>query len=407
MDRNSTFTVTADTMSKALPNMAMSTRAIHGDDFASSHTGIAPAMHVAVNYRYARDPTKLVPGENKNPSDPNDSFVYSRYSAPNGARFEKVLEGLLGGPVITYSTGLAAFHAIMVLLNPKRVFIGDGYHGVHAVIHLMAKLTGVQKLGLDQLGQVEPGDLIHIETPVNPTGEARNIAFFSHVARKAGAYLTVDSTFGPPPLQNPLEFGADIVLHSATKYIGGHSDMMGGVLVVRPANAIEKWWMATLYAERLVMGNSIGNLEGWLGLRSLRTLELRVTRQSQTAENLAKWIHEEINDSSSDVGRVVESIKHASLQKNGVKEAWLNKQMPRGFAPVFAIWMKTADQARQFPSKLCIFQHATSLGDVESLIEWRAMSDTTCDPRLLRISCGLEDVNDLRKDLLQGFKALL
>ena len=307
---------------------------------------------------------------------------------------------------MTYSTGLAAFHAIMVLLNPKRVFIGDGYHGVHGNIDLMTKLTGVEKLGLDQLDLLAPGDVIHIETPVNPTGEARNLSYYSQKAREAGAYLTVDATFAPPPLQDPLQFGADIVLHSGTKYIGGHSDMMCGILVVHPER-VQEGWLDTLYSERLVMGNVMGNLEGWLGLRSLRTLELRVMRQSQTATKLVSWIHSEMQDSSSVVGQMVECIKHASLQDGDLQEGWLQQQMPVGFGPVFAIWLKSADLARQLPSKLCIFQHATSLGDVESLIEWRAMSDETCDPRLLRISCGVEDAGDLQRDLLAGFQALL
>lgn len=306
---------------------------------------------------------------------------------------------------MTYSTGLAAFHAIMVLLNPKRVFIGDGYHGVHGNIDVMAKLTGVRKLSLDQLDQVEQGDIIHIETPLNPTGEARDLHYYSEKARAVGAYLTVDSTFAPPPLQDPLQCGADIVLHSGTKYIGGHSDMMCGILVIHPRR-VAQGWIDTLYSERLVLGNVMGNMEGWLGLRSLRTLELRVKRQSSTAQTLVNWIHDEMQDSSSVVGQVVDSIRHASLQEEDLQDGWLKRQMSGGFGPVFAIWLKTTEQAKQFPSKLYIFQHATSLGDVESLVEWRAMSDSTCDKRLLRISCGVEDPTDLKMDLPRGFRAL-
>jgi cystathionine beta-lyase/cystathionine gamma-synthase len=306
---------------------------------------------------------------------------------------------------MTYSTGLAAFHAIMVLLNPKRVFIGDGYHGVHGNIDLMTKLTGVEKLPLEQLDQLGPGDIVHIETPLNPTGEARNLSYYSAKARAAGAFLTVDATFAPPPLQYPLQFGADIVLHSGTKYIGGHSDMMCGILVVHPER-VRQGWIDQLYSARLVMGNVMGNLEGWLGLRSLRTLELRVKRQSENAESLVRWIDEEIQNPCSVVGQVVDSIRHASLQKEDVEDGWLKRQMAGGFGPVFAIWLKTPDQAKRFPSKLHIFQHATSLGDVESLIEWRAMSDSKCDTKLLRISCGVEDAGDLKRDLLQGFQAL-
>ncbi|KAJ5728854.1 cystathionine beta-lyase [Penicillium malachiteum] len=291
---------TAKTISTALSNVTMSTSAIHVDDFASAHKGIAPAIHVAVNYRYDRDPANLVPGENRDPHNPENSFVYSRYSAPNSSRFEMVLKEIFGGKVMTYSTGLAAFHAIMVLLNPKRVFIDDGYHGVHAKIDLMTKLTGVKKYNLDQLEYLAAGDVIHIETP----------------AHEAGAYLNVDATFGPPPLQDPLHLGADIVMHSGTKYIGGHSDMMCGILVVHSMR-VDRGWYKTLYSQRMVMGNVMGNLEGWLGLRSLRTLEIRVKRQSDTAKTLVEWIHRELQNPDSDISRVVESIKTCIVAGGG------------------------------------------------------------------------------------------
>ncbi|CAG7926506.1 unnamed protein product [Penicillium olsonii] len=352
--KTSSHTLRSDNLAEALSTMAMSTQSVHADDLISSHRAIAPAMHVAVNYRYARDPDDLVPGENINPNAPQESFVYSRYSAPNSHLFEIILKSIFHGEIMTYSTGLAAFHAIMVLLNPKRIFIGDGYHGVHGNIDLMTKLTGVQKLSLDDLDQIGPGDIIHIETPLNPTGEARNLSYYGEMAHAVGAFLTVDATFGPPPLQDPLQFRADIVLHSGTKYIGGHSDMMCGILVVHPERAREGW-MTTLYSERLVMGNVMGNLEGWLGIRSLRTLELRVRRQSETATSLVSWIYDEMRDPSSVVGRVVRSIRHASLQQKDLEEGWLKRQMAGGFGPVFAIWLKTTEQAKSLPSKLQLF----------------------------------------------------
>lgn len=307
---------------------------------------------------------------------------------------------------MTYSSGLAAFHAIMVLLNPKRVFIGEGYHGVHGVIEVVSKLSGVQKLDLSQIDQLGPGDILHIETPLNPTGEARDLAFYKAKAHAAGAFFTVDATFAPPPLQDPLQYDADIILHSGTKYVGGHSDMLCGILVVHP-NRVQEGWLKTLYKERLVLGGVLGNFEGWLGLRSVRTLNLRIMRQSETAGKLVHWIHQEARDPSSIVSKVVESVLHASLQEQDLKQGWLQKQMPKGFGPVFSFLTKDPDDARKLPSRLYIFQHATSLGDTESLIEWRAMSDAGCDRRLLRVSCGLEEFEDLKADLLQGFKSLL
>jgi cystathionine gamma-synthase len=337
---------------------------------------------------------------------PNDSHVYSRETASNTSRFEGILANLFGGEVVTYSSGLSAFLAMVVLLNPKRIFIGDGYHGVHGVIDVMHRLTGLRKLTLEDLNQVQPGDIVHIETPLNPTGEARNLVYYAAKAHGAGAYLTVDSTFGPPPLQDPLQLGADIVMHSGTKYIGGHSDMLCGILVVAPKR-VEEGWLTSLRAERMVLGNVMGNMEGWLGIRSLRTLHLRVSKQSQSAEKLVHWLDEQRQHGDNVVSQTVERVQHASLQHDDIADGWLKRQMSGGFGPVFTVWTKEAMYAKRLPSKLFVFQHATSLGGVESLIEWRKMSDKSCDERLLRFSVGVEDFEDLEFDLKQGLEAVL
>lgn len=295
---------------------------------------------------------------------------------------------------------------MIVMLNPKRVFIGDGYHGVHGVIDVMHKLTGLRKLTLEDVDQIQPGDIVHVETPLNPTGEARNLAYYAAKAHEAGAYLTVDSTFGPPPLQNPLDFGADVVMHSGTKYIGGHSDMLCGVLVI-PARRVDQGWLTSFRAERMVLGNVMGSMEGWLGIRSLRTLHLRVTKQSQSAEKLVHWLEEQRLSGDNVISQTVDRIQHASLQHEDIADGWLKRQMSGGFGPVFTVWTKSAQHAKHLPSKLFVFQHATSLGGVESLIEWRTMSDKDCDQRLLRISVGVEDVEDLKADIKQGLESVL
>lgn len=252
---------------------------------------------------------------------------------------------------------------------------------------------------------LSPGDLIHLETPINPNGTAISIAALAEKAHSRGAFLLVDSTFAPPPLQDPFAHGADVVMHSSTKYIGGHSDLLGGVLCVRNdyggivdngAKIANK-----LRHERVLLGGVMGSLEGWLGLRSLRTLDLRVSRASESATNLATWLSSTITDSSP-----VAEVHHASLQAKSdpkVKE-WLEKQMPNGYGPVFAIIMRNKKMARWLPSKLELFHHATSLGGVESLIEWRAMSDDRADERLLRVSVGCEDWKDLKADLERALK---
>ncbi|KAJ3521966.1 hypothetical protein NM208_g13063 [Fusarium decemcellulare] len=181
-----------------------------------SQDGSVLRLHVATRAVHADDEARVG----------TESFHYSRISAPNSTRFETVLSNIVDQPSITYSSGLAAFHAAMVLLNPDKIFMGDVYHGCQKIVGLLTGLTGLRRLPLERLEELGPRDVLYIETPVNPTGEAVNLSYFKERASAAGAYLVVDSTFAPPPLQNPFAFGADIVLHSGTKYFGGHSDML-------------------------------------------------------------------------------------------------------------------------------------------------------------------------------------
>ncbi|KAM7192235.1 Cys/Met metabolism PLP-dependent enzyme domain containing protein [Naviculisporaceae sp. PSN 640] len=384
--------------------LSLSSRSVHADDYINNHQAVAPPLHVSTTFRYSRNPDDLKQWENLNPLAPYDSHIYSRDSAPNTTRFEAILTSLLGAPSLTYSSGLSAFHAMIVFLNPKRVAIGGGYHGCHGVLSILTKLNGLVKLELENesdLAQLQKGDVIHVETPLNPTGEARDLEYYRKKADELGCYLTVDATFAPPPLLDPFKFGVDMAMHSGTKYFGGHSDMLAGVLAVRPD---KPEWVEGLRMERLHLGSVMGSLEGWLGVRSLRTLELRVTRQSESAQKLVNWLSSPDNEL---VKQSVEKVLHASLQPEAKDEgSWLRRQMPNGFGPVFSFMMKTEEQAKRLPSKLHLFHHATSLGGVESLIEWRAITDKSVDKRLLRVSVGVEAWEDLRDDLLKGFQAL-
>lgn len=276
------------------------------------------------------------------------------------------------------------------------------------MLALHTRLSGLKVIPLDCAAEdLQPGDVVHLETPLNPTGEALSIAKYAAKAHARGAWLFVDSTFGPPGLQDPFLWGADVVMHSGTKYLGGHSDLLCGVLATR-----HEGLLAGLRADRVFLGSVMGGLEGWLGVRSLRTLELRVRRQSENAAELVQWLHTFLH--SDETGRqfadvrsvqdVVLKVQHASLQVED--RDWLLKQMPNGFGPVFALWMKSERMARRLPSKLQLFSHATSLGGVESLIEWRTMSDETVDTRVMRVSVGVENWMDLKADLLAGFRAL-
>lgn len=341
--------------------------------------------------------------------------VYTRESNPNTTRLEAILTSILHAPSVVYASGLAAAHGALALLNPRRISIGQGYHGVHEVIHTLHRLTCGQRfisIPLDcQNSDIGPGDVIWLETPINPHGTSYNISEYAEKAKSVGAVLVVDSTFAPPPLQDPFALGAGIVLHSGTKYLGGHSDVLYGVLASRSTD-----WVAQLKNDRSNLGSVMGNMEAWLAVRSLRTLNVRVERQSHNAERLVSWLSGMLSppptlgkeaqkrEDTSLVCSVVDEVYHCSLQNHDM--SWLRGQMPHGFGPVFSLTLNDENLARLLPTKLRLFQHATSLGGVESLIEWRAMSDATVDRRLLRISVGLEDWEDLRDDLLQGLKAI-
>ncbi|KAF2186528.1 cystathionine gamma-synthase [Zopfia rhizophila CBS 207.26] len=400
------------------------TLAIHADDRINKLTDVAPPIHTSTTFRYPRHAADLqpVPGDVET-VDLSTPLVYSRLASSNINRLETILAPLLypGTPepeleelsnhVVSYSSGLSAFHALLVNVVPKVVAISGGYHGCYGVISLHQKMHGLKTVDLhasdeewDKAG-LSKGDIVHLETPLNPSGKAFSIAKYAERAHKRGAILSVDATFGPPGLQDPFLWGADVVMHSGTKYIGGHSDLLCGILATK--KGVEGGEQAgTLRAERIFLGSVLGGLEGWLGVRSLRTLELRVSRQSENATRIVEWLDRALKggQDAEIVRSTVESVTHASLQIHDFH--WLKKQMPNGFGPVFSIWMKSPQDARQLPSLLKLFHHATSLGGVESLIEWRRMSDSGVDERLLRISIGVENWEDLKADLSQAFKTL-
>ena len=407
-----------------------STHGVHADDRINILTDVAPPIHTATTFRYPHDPSQLQPVPTEGEFvDLQTPLIYSRLASASTNRLETILAPLmypdakeeeldgqsgLANHVVSYTSGLSAFHALLVNLVPKVIAISGGYHGCHGVIDLHKKMHGVKTVDLhaddatwDAAG-LGKGDLVHLETPLNPTGEAFSIAKYAERAHARGAYLSVDATFAPPGLQDPFRWGADVVMHSGTKYIGGHSDMLCGILAVKKGEEGLKR-AKTLRAERIFLGAVLGSLEGWLGVRSLRTLDLRVQRQSSSADKLVRWLQDSLDGKGEGkeaevVKRVVSKISHASLQTADYD--WLKQQMPNGFGPVFSIYMKTPQLARTLPSKLCLFHHATSLGGVESLIEWRRMSDAEVDERLLRVSVGVESWEDLKGDLLCAFESL-
>jgi len=205
------------------------------------------------------------------------------------------IEGTPSSPAraVLYASGLAATFGALSRLLPSRVAISGGYHGTHQVLEQLQRISGGANCNPiplptpeDAAAVLREGDVVWLETPRNPDCHVADVAAYADAARELGGVrVVVDSTFAPPPLQRALTLGADIVMHSTTKYLAGHSDAIGGALCVRDAALASE-----LRADRSAVGSTPGALEVWLLMRSLRTLHLRVERQSATAAELAHWL---------------------------------------------------------------------------------------------------------------------
>ncbi|ONH65987.1 Cystathionine gamma-lyase [Cyberlindnera fabianii] len=368
-----------------------STKLIHADDSKSRVPDIVTPINVSTTFRYPKEPELLHAVADLPDGYPEDDYVYSRLNHPNAVRIEEVFEQILGGPSVIYSSGLAVFNAIMTHFNPKQVAVGPCYHGVRKILDIHTRNFGLKQLSYSEedLDKLQPGDIVHIETPVNPEGYSKDIKWFAEKAHAKGALLSVDSTFAPPPLQDPFKFGADIIMHSATKYFGGHSDLLAGVLCVKD-RAIKK----QLIDDRMYLGTNIANLEAYLLLRSLRSYDLRIKRQSENALKVVTFLRDNKHRF-----KVLKELHHSSLQT----EPFVKEQLPNGYGPVFALNVDSKETAKNLPSRLKLFHHATSLGGLESLIEWRAVTDPYVDQTLIRVSIGGEDPDDLIADLESAF----
>lgn len=328
---------------------------------------------------------------------------YGRFGNPTWAAFEEVLGDLEGGRALAFGSGLAAAGAVLERVRLGGVVVAPRhcYNGVLARIDdlvatgRIGELRRVDIADTDAVAQACAGaDLIWCESPTNPAMEVADLAALCAAARVAGALSCVDNTFATPLLQNPLRMGADVVLHSATKFLAGHSDVLLGAVVTADATIHD-----ALLRHRSLGGAVPGPMEAWLALRGIRTLALRVQRAGENAAVLAERLV-----AHPAIGRV----RYPGLAGDpGHRRA--AAQM-RGFGAVISIELAAGALAAQ---ALCettrLWVHATSLGGVESLLERRrrwAAEPETIPPELVRLSVGIEDVEDLWNDLAQALDRL-
>lgn len=374
--------------------MKFRTRAIHVGNEADPQTGaVVRPIHLAATYV---QPAAGEWGE----------FDYSRSGNPTRQAFETTLANLESGShALGFASGMAATHAVTMLLKSgDHVVAGaDIYGGTYRLLHKICSRAGIEvslapshDLAALEAAFTDRTKLLWIESPGNPLLSITNIAACAELAHRHDALLGVDNTFATPVLTRPLELGADITMHSATKYLGGHSDVLGGALAVKDAELYDR-----LYFVQNATGAVMGPLESFLCSRGLKTLELRVRHQSQTAMQLATFLEEHPR---------VNRVFYPGLAEHA-GHALAAEQMQGGFGAMLAFEIEgDLAAAKRVVESTKLFQLAVSLGAVESLIEQpAAMSHASYDAAdraahgitdtLIRLSVGLEDVDDLRDDL--------
>ena len=333
----------------------------------------------------------------------NPDNIYSRDNSDIVRITENVLARLEGAEeALLFPSGMAAIAALVrTLPNGATIVVQSGiYWGTTKWLRDFAarrqiSLHEVDASDADALASAcaaHKPDLVFIETPSNPWLKTVDITHAATHAHKAGALLAVDSTAATPVLQRPLELGCDIVMHSATKGINGHSDVLAGVLATRAPGA--KTW-TDIKADRHDAGAVIGPFEAWLLLRGMRTLPLRAERMSRSAQTIAEYLSTHPN---------VADVYYPGLASHPRHDIAL-RQMQGGFGCLLSFLVQGgAAEALKVVGKLKLFHRATSLGGVESLVEHRHTIEphTGIPPSLIRVSVGIEDAEDLIADLAQA-----
>ncbi|GAB1462067.1 trans-sulfuration enzyme family protein [Pedobacter sp.] len=369
--------------------MKPETKAIHAGNLVKAITGdVTSPIHLSTTYFRGAD--GAYPG----------GHMYSRISNPNRSALEKVISELEGGAdSCAFSSGNTAGMAVFQALKPGSHIIApdDMYWGFKK--QLLTIFDGILSFDFVDLTVTEhvttyikPNTaLIWAETPSNPLLKICDIEALAKIAKQHQLIFVVDSTFASPILQNPIALGASIVMHSTTKYIGGHSDVLGGSLTFA---AKDEFWEKIKNIQET--GGAVPSpFDCFLLLRSIKTLAYRIKGHCQNAEKLANYLNEHPK---------VATVFYPGLASHPQHE--IAKKQMRGFGGMLSILTKgDADAARKVVNSVTIFSQATSLGGVESLIEHRASIEgpnTKTPQNLIRISVGLEHIDDLIADLEQA-----
>lgn len=335
-------------------------------------------------------------------------YYYTRESNPTRTELEEIVNTLEHAyDTVATSSGMAALSIVLELFGEGDHFVcsEDLYGGSVRIFDTIGVERGREFSYVDttDLAVVEASikentKAIYIETPSNPTMQVSDLVAVSEIAKKHGALLIVDNTFLSPYFQNPIDLGADIVVHSGTKYLGGHNDTLSGFLSVNTKELAEK--VRLLYK---TIGMQLSPFDSYLMIRGIKTLAVRMERQQENAMKIAQWLKQ--NDR-------VEKVYYVGLPEHPGYE--INKKQARGFGAMISFTLKDEKTARKILENVKVFSYAESLGGVESLITYPMLQTHGDVPveirehlgiteKFLRMSVGIENVDDLIADLDQAF----
>lgn len=377
--------------SHRLKARTLAAQALGADD--ATTRAVVPPVHVSTTY--IRDPDNQY----------RSGYMYGRPDNATVHQAEAVIAALEGAAqAMLFGSGMAAATSVILALEKPSHIVASQImywafrHWLASATRFGHRIDFVDTSDIDAVRAAVRANetaLLYIETPGNPLWTVTDIAAAADIARKAGARLCVDSTVATPIFTRPLSLGADIVMHSASKYLNGHSDVIAGAL----ATAREDEFWNRIQNVRAQHGAILGPFEAWLLLRGLRTLDVRVRAQTESAVLLASWLERH---------PAVSHVLYPGLQ-NHPGHAIAARQMKGGYGAMLSIRTIAGTQAAiDTAARVEVWNRATSLGGVESLIEHRASvegPDTPCPPDLLRLSVGLEDPEDLYADLDRALRA--
>lgn len=378
-------------------NLKFASKVVHGAEGVDPVTGaISFPIYQTATFKH-------------NSVDKRESYNYARCINPTREELEKTMTILEEGTrAFAVNSGMAAITLVFSLLKPGDHIImsDDIYGGTFREVNEVLTVNGVEYDSID-LSDIElikktikkNTKMIFVETPTNPMMKVADIAEIAKIGHDIGAIVVVDNTFLTPYFQKPLTLGADIVVHSGTKYLAGHNDVLAGIVVVKDSKIGEK-----LEIQMYIYGAGLGPLDSWLMIRGIKTLALRMDKHNENAMKIANWLRKEPK---------VEQVYYVGFEDH--KDYEVTKKQTTGFGGMISFRVDSMETVNKILTRLKLITFAESLGGVESLITHpvsRTHTEISEEKRnmlgitdtLLRLSVGIEDADDLIADLKQAME---